>query len=110
MAGHKTHSVELKHRVVREYLAGETLHGLARRHNLPRNLIRIWVDKHLYPTQSSDLCEAPATNDIAELTHALHACEDRIDAIERLVAKRIREREMHGRTRPQEPQSPKDGD
>ncbi len=28
-----------------EYLAGETLHSLARRHDLSRNLIRIWIQK-----------------------------------------------------------------
>jgi transposase len=31
--------------VAQEYIAGETLHGLAKRHDLSRNLIRIWVAK-----------------------------------------------------------------
>ncbi len=43
---HRTHSIAFKRQVVQEYLAGETLHGLARRHDLSRTLIRIWVDKY----------------------------------------------------------------
>ena len=48
MAKHRTrptHSTAFKRRVVEEYLAGEPLHGLARRHDLSRTLIRIRVDK-----------------------------------------------------------------
>ena len=37
---HRTHSIAFKRQVVQEYLAGETLHGLARRHDLSRTLIR----------------------------------------------------------------------
>jgi transposase len=32
--------------VAEEFLAGETLHGLAKRHDLCRNLIRVWVAKY----------------------------------------------------------------
>ena len=46
MAKHRTHSIAFKRQIVQEYLAGETLHGLARRHELSRTLIRIWVDKY----------------------------------------------------------------
>ena len=45
MAKHRTYSIEFKRRVAQEYLGGETLHGLARRHDVSRNLIRIWVSK-----------------------------------------------------------------
>ena len=31
MAKHRTHSLELKRQVAQEFLAGETLHGLAKR-------------------------------------------------------------------------------
>ena len=34
MTPHRTHSIAFERQVVQEYLAGETLHGLARRHNL----------------------------------------------------------------------------
>ena len=46
MAKHRTHSITFKRQIVEEYLPGETLHGLDRRHNLSRTLIRIWVDKY----------------------------------------------------------------
>ena len=42
MAKHRTYSIEFKRQVAQEYLGGETLHGLARRHDVSRNLIRIW--------------------------------------------------------------------
>lgn len=45
MAKHRTHSVEFKRQVAQEFLAGETLHGLAKRYELSRNLIRIWVQR-----------------------------------------------------------------
>ena len=46
MARHRTHSIAFKKQVAQEYLAGESLHGLARRHDVSRNLIRIWVTKY----------------------------------------------------------------
>ena len=39
MVRHRAHSIEFKRQVVQEYLAGETLHSLGRRHDLSRNLI-----------------------------------------------------------------------
>jgi transposase len=46
MARHRSHSVEFKRQVAQEFLAGDTLHGLAKRHDISRNLIRIWIDKY----------------------------------------------------------------
>ena len=46
MAKHRTHSIAFERQVVQEYLAGETLHGLARRHELSRTLIRIRVETY----------------------------------------------------------------
>ncbi len=46
MARHRSHSVEFKRQVAQEYLGGETLHGLARRHDISRNLVRVWVEKY----------------------------------------------------------------
>ena len=46
MARYRTHSVAFKRQVVQAYLAGETLRGLALRHDLSRNLIRVWIAKH----------------------------------------------------------------
>ena len=45
MAKHRVHSIEFKRQLVAEYAAGETLHALAKRHDVSRNLIRIWVGK-----------------------------------------------------------------
>jgi transposase len=46
MAKHRTHSIEFKRQVAQEFLAGETLHGLAKRNDVCRNLIRVWVQKY----------------------------------------------------------------
>jgi transposase-like protein len=45
MARHRSHSIEFKRQVAQEFMAGETLHALARRHDVSRNLIRVWVKK-----------------------------------------------------------------
>ena len=41
MVKHRSHSIEFKRQVAQEFLAGETLHGLAKRHDISRNLIRV---------------------------------------------------------------------
>jgi len=46
MAKHRTYSTEFKRQVSQEYIAGETLHALAKRHDVSRNLIRIWIAKY----------------------------------------------------------------
>ena len=43
MARHRIHSLSFKKQYVQEYAAGATLNGLAREHDLSRNLIRVWV-------------------------------------------------------------------
>ena len=45
MAKHRVHSIEFKRQVAAEFAAGETLYSLARRHDVCRNLIRVWVAK-----------------------------------------------------------------
>jgi transposase len=45
MVQHRNHSIEFKRQVAQEFISGETLRGLAQRHDLSRNLIRIWVHK-----------------------------------------------------------------
>jgi transposase-like protein len=49
MARHRSHSVEFKRQVAQEYLGGETLHGLAERHGISRNLIRVDQAPHHLP-------------------------------------------------------------
>ena len=84
MATHRRHSLEFKRQVVQEYLAGETLHGLVKRHDLSRNLIRIWVGK----------CEAGEFDDEAQAADLLQAYEARIAALERLVGRQALEIEF----------------
>ena len=62
MAGHRTHrtrSGAFERRVVREYPAGETLYGLARRHELSRTPIRIRVNE--YEAAAFNPTRLPAT-------------------------------------------------
>src|SRR5918994_4470529 len=81
MPRHRSHSVAFKRQVAEEYLAGETLHGLAKRHDISRNLIRVWLAKH----------EAGAFDDDAQAADLLQAYEARIAALERLVGKQALE-------------------
>jgi transposase len=46
MPRHRSYSIAFKRQVAQEYIGGETLHGLAKRHDLSRNLIRIWIGKY----------------------------------------------------------------
>ena len=43
MTKHRSHSVAFKRQVAEEFIAGETLHALSKRHDISRQLIRIWV-------------------------------------------------------------------
>ena len=91
MTKHRTHSVEFKRQVTQEYLAGETLHGLSKRHDISRNLIRVWVEKY----QAGALDEDVAAADL------LQSYEARIAALERLVGKQALELEfLKGALRP----------
>ena len=87
MARHRSHSVEFKRQVALEFLAGETLHGLAKRHDISRNLIRIWVEKY----------EAGAFEDDARAADLIQAYEARIAALERLVGKQALEQRLLAR-------------
>ena len=80
---HRSHSVAFKRQVSEEFLAGETLHGLAKRHDLCRNLIRVWVAKY----------EAGFFDD-AGAADLIQAYEARIAALERLVGKQALELEF----------------
>ena len=64
MAKHRTHSVEFKRQVSQEYLAGETLHGLSKRHDISRQLIRVWIEKY----QAGELDEDAAAADLLQVS------------------------------------------
>jgi transposase-like protein len=84
MVKHRSHSIEFKRQVAQEFLAGETLHGLANRHHLSRNLIRLWVQKF----EAGSFAEDAAAADL------LQQYEARIAALERLVGKQALELEF----------------
>ena len=47
MARRRTHPIAFKRQIAEDYLSGEvSLHALAKRHDICRNLIRVWVEKH----------------------------------------------------------------
>lgn len=81
MVKHRSHSIEFKRQVAQEFLAGETLHGLAKRHDISRNLIRVWVGKY----------EAGAFDDDARAADLIQEYEARIAALERLVGRQALE-------------------
>ena len=84
MARHRSHSVAFKRQVAQEYLSGETLHGLAKRHDLSRNLVRVWVQKY----------ETGALDDDAAAADTIQAYEAHIAALERLVGRQALELEF----------------
>jgi len=84
MARHRSHSVAFKRQVAQEYLGGGTLHGLAKRHDVSRDLIRVWVGK----------CEAGAFDEDATAADLIQAYEARVAALERLVGKQAFELEF----------------
>src|SRR6202030_1204785 len=77
MAKHRTKSIELKRQVALDFIAGETLHGLAKRHDISRNLIRVWVAKF----------EAGAFDEDAQAADLIQEYEARIAALERMVGR-----------------------
>ena len=84
MARHRSHSIDFKRQIAQEFLAGETLHGLAKRHDISRNLIRIWVNK----------LETGAFDEDARAADLLQEYEAKIAALERMVGRQALEIEF----------------
>ena len=84
MARHRSHSIEFKRQVAQEFIAGETLHGLAKRYDVSRTLIRVWVKK----------LEAGALDEDAQAADLLQECEAKIAALERMVGRQALEIEF----------------
>jgi transposase len=82
MAKYHTHSIEFKRQVVQEFLGGESPHGLAKRHGISRNLIKIWVAKYEAGGLDSDTAAADVLADYE------------VAALERLVGKLALENEF----------------
>ena len=84
MAKHRSHSIEFKRQVAQEFVGGETLHGLAKRHDISRQLIRIWVQKY----------EAGAFDEDAQAADLIQDYEAKIAALERMVGRQALEIEF----------------
>jgi transposase-like protein len=80
----RSHSIEFKRQVAREFVAGETLYGLAKRYDLSRQLIRVWVEKY----------ESGALDDDAQAADLLKDYEAKIVALERMVGRQALEIEF----------------
>ena len=84
MAKHRTHSIEFKRQVAQDFIAGKTLHALAKRHDVSRNLIRIWVKK----------LEIGAFDEDARAADLLQDYEAKVAALERMVGRQALEIEF----------------
>ena len=84
MTKHRSHSAAFKRQVAQEFVAGETLHGLYKRHDISHQLIRIWVGKY----------EAGALDDDVQAADLLQEYEAKIAALERMVGRQALEIEF----------------
>ena len=84
MSKNRSHSVEFKRQVAQEFIAGETLHGLSKRHDISRQLIRVWVQKY----------EAGALDEDAQAADLIQDYEAKIAALERMVGRQALEIEF----------------
>ena len=84
MARQRCHSVEFKRQVAQEFVAGETLYALAKRYDVSRNLIRVWVKE----------LETGAFDDDAHAADLVVEYEAKIAALERMVGRQALEIEF----------------
>jgi transposase-like protein len=84
MARQRSHSIEFKRQVAQEFVAGETLYGLSKRHDISRQLIRVWVQRY----------EAGALDEDAQAADLLQEYEAKIVALERMVGRQALEIEF----------------
>src|SRR5690242_21180938 len=84
MTRHRSHSAAFKRQVAEEFIAGETLHALSKRHDISRQLIRIWVGKF----------EAGALDDDVQAADLIQEYEAKIAALERMVGRQALEIEL----------------
>ena len=77
MVKHRSHIIEFKRQIAQEFMVGDSLHALAKRHDISRNLIRIWVKK----------LETGAFDEDVRAADLLQEYEARIAALERMVGR-----------------------
>ena len=81
MTKHRSHSAAFKRQGAEKFIAGETLHALSKRHDISRQLIRIWVGKF----------EAGALDDDVQAADLLQEYGAKIAALERMVGRQALE-------------------
>ena len=84
MARQRSHSIEFKRQVAQEFIAGESLYALSKRHDISRQLVRVWVQKY----------EAGALDEDAQAADLLQEYEAKIAALERMVGRQSLEIEF----------------
>src|SRR5689334_7608158 len=84
MARQRSHSIAFKRQVAQGFIAGETLYGLSKRHDISRQLIRVWVQKY----------EVGALDEDAQAADLLQEYEAKIAALERMVGRQALEIEF----------------
>src|ERR1700709_865912 len=84
MTKHRSHSAAFKRQVAEEFIAGETLHSPSKRHDVSRQLIRIWVGEF----------EAGAWDEDVQAADLIQEYEAKIAALERMVGRQALEIEM----------------
>jgi transposase len=77
----RTFTIDFKKEVVAQYLGGETLHRVARRHGIDPALLRIWVEK----------AEAGEFDNEIASAELVSAYERKIGTLERLVGRQALE-------------------
>ena len=84
MARQRSHSIAFKRQVAQEFIAGESLYALSKRHDISRQLIRVWVERY----------EAGALDEDAQAADLLQEYEAKIAALERMVGRQALEIEF----------------
>ena len=84
MTKNRSYSIAFKRQVAEEYLAGAAASVLGKRHDLCRNLVRIWVRKY----------EAREYDDDARAADTLQEFEAKVAALEQLVGRQALEIEF----------------
>src|SRR3974377_1247572 len=74
----------LHRQVAQEFIAGESLYALSKRHDISRQLIRVWVEKY----------QAGALEEDAPAADILQEYEAKIAALERMVGRQALEIEF----------------
>ena len=85
MARHRTHPIAFKRQIVQEYVSGEVgLNTLAKRHELCRHLIRVWIEKY----------ERGEFDEEVEAAGLMQHYEAHIAALKRMVGRLALENEL----------------